>query len=76
MKVFLSDWTFKEKEDLCTQPWTIDGDDDWYRNGLYCGDLKLDDWTYTTLVEAVDKDVKEGLSVMEILTKYLKEVDE
>ena len=73
MRIFLSDMTDKEK--LCEQPWEIDGDDDWYRDELYHGDTRVDDWTFETLIEAVNKDIANKLSVEEILTKYLKTHD-
>jgi len=72
MIVLISDWTFEEKDKLCSQKWEIDGDDDWYREDLYCGDLLLDDWTCDSLIESVKKDIDEKLSVEEILSKYVK----
>jgi len=72
MNVYLSDWSFEDKDKLCSQPWEIDGDDDWYREDLYCGFLLLDDWTCDTLIAAVEKDVADKLSVEEILLKYVK----
>ena len=73
MRIFLSEMADKEK--LCEQPWEIDGDNDWYRDELYCGDTILDDWTCESLIEAVTKDIDDKLSVEEILTKYLKTHD-
>ena len=73
MRIFLSDMADKEK--LCEQPWEIDGDDDWYRAELYSGDTILDDWTCEALIEAVNKDIEDKLSVEEILTKYVKSPD-
>tara|TARA_R110002020_G_scaffold65475_2_gene172975 strand:+ start:1877 stop:2101 length:225 start_codon:yes stop_codon:yes gene_type:complete len=73
MRIFLSEMADKEK--LCEQPWEIDGDDDWYREQLYNGDTILDDWTCESLIEAVNKDIEDKLSVEQILTKYLKSHD-
>ncbi len=64
-------WTDDEKDKLCRKSsWEIDGDNEWYREDLYCSPID-DEWTYETLVTAIDKDVKEGLSVEEILEKYI-----
>ena len=74
MRIFLSD--MKDKEKICEQQhWEIDGDEDWYRDELYCGDTRVDDWTCESLIAAVNKDIENKLSVEEILTKYLKTHD-
>lgn len=70
--IYTSDWTLEDKDKLCSQQWEIDGDDDWYREHLYHSDLLLDDWTCETLVEAINKDIEEKLSVEQILEKYVK----
>ena len=72
MKIYLSNWSFEEKDKICSQVWKIGGDDDWYREDLYHSELILDDWTCDALIEAVDKDIEEELSVEEILSKYVK----
>lgn len=72
MIVLVSDWSFEDKDKLCSQKWEIDGDDDWYREDLYCSELALDDWTCDKLIEAVNKDIEDKLSVEEILAKYVK----
>lgn len=76
MRISQSNWSSEDKNKLCSQNWKIGDDDDWYRNELYDGDTILDDWTCDSLIEAINKDIQEELTVMEILTKYLKEVDD
>lgn len=72
MLIYSSDWSLADKDKLCSQKWTIDGDDDWYREDLYNTDLILDDWTCESLVEAINKDIEDKLSVEQILEKYVK----
>ena len=72
MLIYSSDWSLEDKDKLCSQKWTIDGDDDWYREDLYHTDLILDDWTCESLVEAINKDIEDKLSVEQILEKYVK----
>jgi len=68
-------WSAEEVNELCSKPWKIadkDGDDndDWYRDEL--PNLVIDEhWTYETLVTSIEKDIKEGLCVEEILQKYV-----
>ena len=72
MLIYSSDWSLEDKDKLSSQKWTIDGDDDWYREDLYHTDLILDDWTCESLVEAINKDIEDKLSVSQILEKYVK----
>ena len=72
MIILVSDWSDEDKNRLCLQEWEIDGNDDWYREELYCSELKLDDWTCDSLIESVNKDIKDKLTVEEILDKYVK----
>ncbi len=75
MMIYSSNWSFEDKDKLCSQEWKIGDNDEWYREELYCSPLKQDDWTCDTLIEAINKDIEDGLSVLEILTKYLEECD-
>tara|TARA_R100000734_G_C3291525_1_gene83296 strand:+ start:558 stop:782 length:225 start_codon:yes stop_codon:yes gene_type:complete len=70
--IYLSDWSLEDKNKLCSQKWAIEGDDDWYREDLYHTDLLVDDWTCDSLIESINKDIEEKLSVQEILEKYVK----
>ncbi len=74
-------WSAEEYDQICSKPWKIadnDGDenDDWYRDELT--NLVIDDhWTYDTLVPSIEQDIKDGLTVEDILEKYVsKEVTE
>jgi hypothetical protein len=74
-------WSDEQINELCSKPWKIadnDGDynDDWYRDEL--PHLVIDDhWTYDTLVPSIEQDIKDGLTVEDILEKYVsKEVTE
>jgi len=67
-----ADWSNEDQHTIYTQKWDIDGDDDWYREYLSCSHLILDDWTCESLVEAINKDIEDKLSVEQILEKYVK----
>jgi hypothetical protein len=71
MKIFHS-WSDDDLERLVSQPWEIDGDNDWFKEDLWFTDLLLDDWTCDTIIESITKDIEEKLSVAEILKKYVK----
>jgi hypothetical protein len=68
-------WSDEQINELCSKPWKIvdnDGDynDDWYRDELT--HLVIDDhWTYDTLVPSIEQDIKDGLTVEDILEKYV-----
>lgn len=74
-------WSDEQINELCSKPWKIvtnDGDynDDWYRDEL--ANMPIDHhWTYDTLVPSIEQDIQDGLTVEDILEKYVsKEVTE
>ena len=68
-------WSDEQINELCSKSWklvTNDGDynDDWYRDEL--PNMPIDHhWTYDTLVPSIEKDIQDGLTVEDILEKYV-----
>jgi hypothetical protein len=75
MRINQSNWTTEEQNKFCEQNWIVEGQVFEIWNTLLCEELKEDDWTCDPLIEAVDKDVKDGMSEFDILTKYCVSFD-
>lgn len=68
-------WSAEEVNELCSKSWKIvnnDGDynDDWYRDELPNSPIDHH-WTYNTLVPSIEQDIQDGLTVEDILKKYV-----
>tara|TARA_Y100001937_G_C7123902_1_gene333955 strand:+ start:455 stop:688 length:234 start_codon:yes stop_codon:yes gene_type:complete len=70
-------WSKEDIDKLFFHDWAIK---DFVSSGavaeLVGQDTISDDWNVDSLIEAINKDMEEELGYMEILKKYLKEVDD
>ena len=62
--------TDEEKQMFEKVKWELEEDDNWWYDLLEC-DLK-EDWDASELIESIQKDIDEKLSIDEIYGKYLK----
>jgi len=65
VKLSLTDEEMKMFEKV---EWELEGDDNWWYDLLDC-DLK-EDWVASKLIESIQKDIDEKLSIDEIYGKY------
>jgi len=65
VKLSLTDEEMKMFEKV---EWELEGDDNWWYDLLDC-DLK-EDWVASELIESIQKDIDEKLSIDEIYGKY------
>tara|TARA_R110000803_G_scaffold118224_1_gene186638 strand:- start:208 stop:438 length:231 start_codon:yes stop_codon:yes gene_type:complete len=70
MSVF-ADWTDDECSAFDAYDWKIDGDDFWIGR-LMAGSVFEKEWTMTGLVESLQADILNELSVDDIREKYRK----
>tara|TARA_R110000796_G_scaffold214382_1_gene330366 strand:+ start:214 stop:444 length:231 start_codon:yes stop_codon:yes gene_type:complete len=70
MSVF-ADWTDDECSAFDAYDWKIDGDDFWIGH-LMAGSVFEKEWTMTGLVESLQADILNELSVDDIREKYRK----
>ena len=70
MSVF-ADWTDDECSAFDAYDWKIDGDDFWIGR-LMAGSVFEKEWTMTELVESLQADILNELSIDDIREKYRK----
>ena len=70
MSVFAK-WSDDECSTFDSNDWKIDGDDFWIGR-LMAGSVFEKEWDMVELVESLQTDMKEGLSVEDIREKYRK----
>ena len=68
-------WSDEQINELCSKSWKIadnDGheNDDWYRDELPNSPIDHH-WTYDTLAPSIEQDIQDGLTVEDILEKYI-----